>query len=238
MTLIELVSEFCDRRGLDRPSTVMSTVDPTIRQIRALLNEVVGDIVGRPGSWARLQKQGNFTSLAADDQGTIDSMAPYGFQYMVPDTIFDRTNRRQLFGPRAAPQWQMNEAMVFTGPFYSFRVWQNHLWVQPEMPAGLEIYFEYASSWGILATDGTTYKARFTADDDTFVLGDDILLKGIAWKWRRTQGLAYTQEFDDFEFDLKNLIGRQSTAGDLNMGGESAGQVRPGVMVPLGNWNV
>jgi hypothetical protein len=238
MTLIDLINEFCDRRGLDQASSVIGTVDPTIRQLKGLCNEVVADIVKRPGAWARLQKQGSFTSVASEDQGAMSTMAPSGFKFIIPETLFDRTNGRQLFGPRSAPQWQENKALVYTGPFYTFRVWQDHFWVQPTMPAGLNIYFEYSSDYGILAADGTTYKARFTVDTDTFVLDDDLLLKGLEWKWRREKGLAYTQEFDDFEFLLTNTLSRQSTAGVLGLAGQSDPQVSPGVMVPLGNWNV
>jgi hypothetical protein len=238
LTLLELVIEFCDERGLDRPSAVMSTTDGTIRQIRALLNKVVSDIVSRPGTWARLQRQGSFTSVAAEDQGLISAAAPYGFKYIIPETIYDRTNRRQLFGPRAAPQWQMNEAMVFTGPYYAWRLWQDHIQTQPAMPAELDIYFEYASNFAILATDGTTYKKLYSDDADTFTLEDDLLLRGLEWRWRREQGLSFSTEFDEFEQRLHNEIGRQSTAGTLDMAGTGMGDIKPAVLVPLGNWSV
>jgi hypothetical protein len=232
-----LLQEFCDRRGLDRPGSVMSNQDDTIRQLRALANEVVAEITRRPGTWPMLQKETTFTSVAAELQGAIRTIAPYGFQSLQLDTIYDRTERRPIFGPRGAPAWQENKALPITGPLYTYRIWQGNLYIQPAMPADHTCAFEYSSNWAILAADGTTWKQRYSADTDTFGLDDDLLLTGLDWKWRRAQGISYAQERDDWEANLTNFIGRQSTAGNLNMAG-GTGDVRPGIWVPAGNWPI
>lgn len=242
MTLLELLQEFSDRQGLERPSTVMSTTDATVRQIRALANEVIGDITSRQGTWAKLQKEATFVSVAAESQGAIDTIAPYGFKFIIIDTLFDRTDRRPLFGPRNGPEWQENKALVFTGPYYTYRVWQGNFYMQPTPPAGHTIAFEYGSDMAIRgvtsSTDSTQiWKKRFSSDTDSFQLDDDLLLMGLRWKWRRAQGLSYKQEFDDFDYALTNYAGREPTAGPINLANMEP-LVRPAIMVPSGNWNV
>jgi hypothetical protein len=237
MTLLQTIQEFCDRRSLSRPSIVMASTDDTIRQLRSLANEVITDITNRGESWARLQKQATFTSVAAELQGQIATIAPYGFKYLILESIYDRTERRPLFGPRQAPRWQESEALPVTGPLYTYRIWQGGLYVQPALPAGHEIAFEYASDMAILAVDGVTWKKRFSADTDSFMLDEDLLLLGLNWKWRREQGLSYSQEKLDYEVLLAQAIGNEPTKGPINLAGGTA-DVKPGIFVPSGNWPV
>jgi hypothetical protein len=237
MTLLETLQEFCDRRGLDRPSSVMSSQDDTIRQLRGLANEVISDITNRGTSWAKLQKQATFTTIANENQGAISVHAPYGFKYIIENTVWDRTNRRPLFGPRNAPAWQENEALIVTGPLYTYRVWQGNFYIQPEPPAGNTIAFEYASDMAIAAEDGVTFYKRFTNDTDEFLLDDDLLLMGLKWKWAYTQGLPYKQDKIDYEAMLVNSIGGEPTKKDVNLAGGSQ-DLKPGIWVPAGNWPV
>lgn len=239
LTLLETLIEFSDRTGaVDRPTSVMASTDDSVRQLRALANEVISDITNRGSSWAKLQKQATFTTLATTAQGTIAAIAPYGFKYVIPDSLYDRTERRPLYGPRNAPRWQEAQALPMTGPFYSWRIWQGNFDLQPTPPAGHLCAFEYASDYAILAADGTTWKKRFSEDTDTFGLDDDLLLMGLRWKWRREQGLSYAQEKQDFEYMLTQAIGTEPTKGEVSLSGQSNGDIRPGIFVPAGNWNV
>ena len=238
MTLLATVQEFCDRTGVDSPSIVIGSTDDQVRQIKALANEVLTDITGRGNSWPRLQKQATFVSVAAEQQGLITTIAPYGFQYAIEDSLYDRTERRPLFGPRNAPRWQESEALPQTGPFYSYRIWQGYFYLQPAPPAGHTIAFEYASDFAILAADGTSWKKRFTVDTDTFALDEDLLLLGLRWKWKKEKGLAFATEKLDYESLLAQAMGNDGAKAELHLDGRGDGDIRPGIFVPAGNWNL
>lgn len=237
MTILGLLQEFCDRRGLDSPSIVMSSGDPTIRQLKGLANECLADLTGRGHSWSELQKQTTFNSVAAELQGAIATLAPFGFKYIIPDSLFDRTERRPLYGPRNAPAWQESTALPTTGPFYSFRVWQGNFYLQPAPPAAHTIAFEYASDMAILAANGVDWKKRFTADDDVFKLDEDLMLAGLNWRWRREQGLSYSEEQRTYEALVAQAIGAASEKGELSLTGGSR-DLKPGIFVPSCNWPV
>lgn len=243
MSLLATLQEFCDRNGLDRPTIVIANPDDTVRQLKALANEVITDITNRGHSWAKLQKQGTFVTVAAELQTTILLAAPYGFKYLIPDSIWDRTQRRPLFGPRNAPQWQQSEAINITGPLYSFRFWQGNVYMQPAPAAGHTIAFEYASDFSIQgptsASDSTIiWKKRFDNDADVFALDEDLILYGLEWKWRRRQGLSYAQEKQDYEAMLTQAIGTSEQKGEVNMAGSSNNTITPGIWVSSGSWPV
>lgn len=236
MTLLATVQEFCDRRGLSSPSTVIGNGDDSIRQLRGLANEVVQDITSRGKSWAVLQKQTTFVSVASELQGQMDTLFPFGFKYLIEDSLYDRTQRRPLYGPRNAPKWQEAEALPTTGPFYSYRIWAGYFYLQPAPPAGHTIAAEYASDTAIFNNDaGPVYRKYFAADTDVFQLDAELLILGLQWKWRRAKGLSFSQEKLDFESALAQAIGTDADKGEVNLTGGTR-DIRPGIFVPAGNW--
>lgn len=236
-TLKAMVQEFCRRTGLTVPSVVATSTDETILQLMGLLNEVVEDVTERGESWPRLQKQATWSSTGASSQGAIDSLFPYGFQYIIWDTAWDRTLRRQLFGPKSAQMWQESEALPFTGPFYAYRIWQGNFYIQPVLTAGHNIYLEYASNFAVLAADGTTYKRAFTADTDTFCLDEGILYRGLRYLWKKEKGLPWAQDQSIYEGYLAQKIGTAGDKGKLSMErGEVESLIKPGIFVSSGNW--
>jgi hypothetical protein len=236
LALLATVQEFCARVGLDNPATVMTNQDDTIRQLRGLANEVIVDICNRGSAWPALRKEGTFVTVAAEIQTTIALAAPYGFKYIMPDTLFNRTTRLPLLGPKGGPGWQAGKALSYSTPYSSFRLWQDNICLQPNPTAGQTIAFEYASDYAI-QSNTNVWQRRFAADTDTFQLDEELLIQGLRWKWRREKGLSYAQEKQDWEALLAQAIGNDGAKPDLHLDGavESA---KPGIMVPAGNWSI
>lgn len=238
-TLLQIVVEFCKRTGLDVPTSVIGNDEQIVTQVASLCNEVLEDITNRGESWPRLQKEATFTSVATESQGVMTTLAPYGFQYIVLDTIYDRTARRPIFGPKGAQLWQEAKALPVTGPLYSYRLWQGNLYIQPTMVAGRTCAFEYASNMAVLGTaSATDYKSWFDKDTDTFLLDESLILAGLRWKWKAEKGIRYAAEQQFYEDLMATQIGSDSAKPIVNMGGGMSGAVRPGIWVPAGNWPV
>lgn len=245
MTLLDLVGEFCERTGVglsngQKPNAIVGSQDETLLQMRGLLNEGITDLMTRGQSWPALQKEGSFVTVAAELQCTLVSAAPYGFKSMVDGTIYDRTQRRIVFGPRNAPKWQQAEALPTTGPLYSYRFWQENIYLQPAPPAGHNIYFEYMSDFPVYGKTSATvptpiWKRRFTLDDDTFMLDENLLLKYLRWAWKKEKGLSFAVEKQDYEWVVSDALSSDDTKGELSMEGRS-GDIQPGIWVPSGNW--
>ncbi len=81
------------------------------------------------------------------------------------------------------------------------------------------------------------YKAYWTLDTDTCTLGDPIVLKWLAWKWPAAKGFEYAEEFNAYERMVQSLLSRDDAPTRIDMSG-SCNDLRPGIWVPAGNWNV
>lgn len=233
MTLLELINKQLARSGLPSTSTVMGSSNDRVLQIKALLEEE-GDSLAPRHPWQILTQEGTLNTLAIEDQGNINSYAP-GFAYIRNGTFFDRTDQLPILGPVSGDDWQDLKARVNTGPRYQYRIRNNHLLVNPVPAVGHKWAFEFQSKNWIIDVDGITRKAAFTADTDSILLPDTIVLLGLRWRWLSEKGLEYAEIFANYESTLKDAMSRDGGKAVLRSDNLS-GYRTPGVFVPNGNW--
>lgn len=237
MTMLTTVQHFCRRQNLPVPNTVSGSTDTQVRQVMALLEEE-GESLAKQGPWQALTIEATHTSLAAESQGAITSIATNGFDYIKNDTIWDRTDNLPIIGPISGVAWQGLKGSVSTGPRYQYRIRGGLLLINPVPVASHTWAFEYVSKNWILAVDGTTYKQYFTADTDTMLLPEELLRLGLRWRWKREKGLEYGEEREDYKKRIAADLGRDGGKKILHMDSESGRGPRPGISVPQGSWTV
>lgn len=210
----------------------------------AILQESLDNLVDR-GQWQELNREYTWLTTAAEDQGSILTglgspvVAPIGFDYLLPQTLWDRTNKLALVGPLDAADWQAMKAWVINGPRYQFRLRAQKFLINPAPTAGWTWAFEYQSKYSISNSTATTFYDRFAADNDLILLPDKIVQLDLRWRWKKEKGLPYAQEFADLEDLLVNAMSRGKANKVLRLDTtESIGEPRPTVVVPAGNWNL
>lgn len=233
MTMLTVVQQFCLRTGIPSPVTVIGSTDTQVLQVMAILEEEGNDLSLR-GGWNELIYEEDHTTLNQEDQGAMATIATNGFRYIKNNTIWDRTERLPVIGPADGQEWQSLKGFISTGPRYIFRIRGGRLLVNPDPPAGNEWFFEYASQNWIL--NGSTYKQYFTADTDTILLPETLVLQGLRWRWKKEKGLEYAEDFRTYEMQVKDAIGRDG--GKSRIYADRVGRNNPtqGIFVPQGNW--
>lgn len=238
MSLLSAVREFCLRTGIDRPTSVTSSQDKQVLQLWGLANEVMTDLLDRK-DWQELRQEAMFTSVAAEDQGALTTIADQGFYAFWNETIYDRTQKVEICGPVSPQGWQQRKANgIYASAYASFRIMDGHLHITPAMEAGHSCYFEYKTDRLVSNAAGTAFTAAFEADTDVCRLtgGDTLLLLGLRWKWKSEKGLAYGEEFAAYEAKIGALS--LANAGRKTIHLDQPPEQPPGTLViPLSNWN-
>jgi hypothetical protein len=230
MTLLQIVTQFCERKNLTVPATVIGSSDKQIVQIRALLEEEGIELRSR-GAWQGVTFEATHTTLAAEDQGAMTTIAGAGFDYIKNQTIWDRTDNLPVLGPSGAADWQMMKGMDTTSPRYQFRIRGGKLLANPTPTAGHTWAFEFVSKFWIAATGGTAPTKRFfTADTDESWLPDEIVTLGLEWRWKAAKGLDYAENFRSYEAMVKDALGRDGGKPILSMSGEGRCESEDGVL--------
>lgn len=233
-TCLQIVSSACKRLGLNAPAAVVTSSDPQYLQFLELLNEEGQELSAR-FPWQSITNEVSFTTVATESQGSMSTLAP-NYNYIINDTIWNRTLRRPVFGPKAAQTWQQQKAFAINGPWSNYRIYGDALHMFPVPTAGQSCYFEYVSkNWITLSAGGTA--SEFANDADTPLLDDECLLLGLLWRWKAMKGLDYGEDFNKYEKRVLDAYNRDAGRDWLNLS-NTRYDIFPGVVVPAGSWGV
>lgn len=235
MPLLDVVQSIAIRIGVQRPAIAASSLDQNIQQIVEFVNEEGQELAAR-ANWQALRAEANFATTAAEDQGSIYAIAGADFRSIVNETIWNRSQRRPVFGPKSPAEWQQLKAQFVQGPWQQYIIRGNHLLFTPAPPAGQNCYFEWLSNnWAQAAGGGG--KARMNDDGDLSLLDERLLVLGGVWRFQNAKGLPSDVSFAKYEAAVNDAIVRDGAKATLSLAGYQA-DVLPGAFVPAGNWTL
>ena len=237
MSALSIIQKHCRMHALAVPSSVIGSTDTQVAQLLAILQDAIGDIVVQSQFQVSTQIA-TYVLTAGENQGPMSTIAPFGYYQANFETFFDRTLRRPLYGPVDDTEWQELKALPNPGPFYKFRILNDCLLINPVPTSPFStIAFEYMSSWAVVDNAGVL-KSDITADDDTFILPEQIISKWLSFAWKQIKGLPYQGDQQAAYDQLNNYIAKDKVKARINVSEGMANTIKPGVFVPSGNWPV
>jgi hypothetical protein len=194
-----------------------------------LFNEEVSE-TGTRFRWSALTHEATFQTVAVEDQGMFVGSGGIlavadEYNYIISDTMWDRTGRFPVAGPTSTLNWQAKKALNYTtGPFPEYRIRANRLLFSPIPAASHDIFFEYASKKFVYNPDEDTYGQVFSTNDSVPVLDCDLIMQGVRWRWKMAKGFQYAEEKRTHELDVANASSRDAGRKRLSLaGGNSIG---------------
>ena len=236
MTLLEIVQNTRGRLGQPIPTQVAGSTDAGIIQSMGLLNEFLEDLVTRK-YWQSNVREAVFAAVATESQGTLSTLFPYGYQGLIPDTFFNRTNQLQVQGALTSSEWASRKARNFSGPLPAFRIRGNEMLFSPAPTAGHNYAVEYFSSYFVYNPVDLLYRPYWLKDTDTCVLDSALPMAYLKWAWKKEKGLDYAEDFRKYEAMLEVKSLRDGRAKPISMDVTDS-MMGPGVLVTPGSWNL
>lgn len=233
LSLLQIATQFCQETGLPVPAGLVGSQDGHATQLRALLIATANELTEY--RWGEQKKRVTWTSTAGTDQGDVLTVFGPDYRELSPGTFWDETLRRPIFGPPGDVSWELYQALVNPGPLYTYNILQNRVLINPAMPAGHTLAATYWSSFYVIdASDN--YIAAPNDDSDRFVFPDQVMLLGLAWKWKKVKG-------EDWEADRTlwmDSIARNIPKNTQPVKFLDQDKIRgiPGIVIPAGSWNV
>jgi len=193
MSLLSLVQDACALVGIDVPTSVLSSTDPTYTQF-GYLAQFEGDELSREFKWREQKVAGDFTG---DGTTTIWAL-PDDFDRFTTEMRRESSVLLGLDGPVSDDEFLDANVRNWNPTIPYFRLFNGNIETVPAVADGQQIRFEYVSSYWITDSMGTA-KARFTADSDLSLLPERLVTLGLVWRWKRAKGLDYAEEFRTYE---------------------------------------
>lgn len=239
MSLLTVIQKAAVGLGLKKPSTVWSSQDKTTVQLLALFEEF-GQVVSSQLGWGFLEGQTEWVTTGASTfQGS--SLTLFGIAGAVPlqGTFFDKTAQIEILASESNRSEVAQEVINPTsasGLNYRWKLDSTGIFVYPIVPAAHILICKYKSNaW--VRTSGGDKSAILTADTDTFIIPEAILILGFRAYWRMNKGLPYKDLWALFLSQASQASVDQRTPRELSLDPGVSAQ-RPGIFVPKGSWNI
>ena len=205
----------------DTAITGMSSIAGLTSNFQVIGNGILQDtqVVSASGTTVNINIPATGTSTNATyNFGQVYYAMPSDYQRIVNKTQYNKSNRWAVIGPKDAQEWQwLKSSYITTGPRMRFRIIGNKFCVWPQPTENVVLGFEYQSNSWVLAADGTTYKTSATADTDTFLFPDRLLVLGTKLKYFEIKGFDTTTLYADFQRELSKFKAQDSGADTLSL---------------------
>lgn len=195
MTALTVIQEACvEHLGIEKPTAVFGQSDRTSLELIEALNTARDDIF-RCHDWRDLATLATFTG----DGSTIAFSKPTGYDRMVKGSKLWQSDLEHPLGHiLSLDEWLELDVRSFD---YTTGVWtilSDGFNVRPAIPSGETVKFYYISNQ-MVNVDGGGTAIKFANDGDTFVLDEELLSRGLTWRYLAKKGRPYVEEMADYE---------------------------------------
>ena len=163
---------------------------------------------------------------------------PDGYDRMISDTNWDRTDHWRNLGPKSSQDWQfLQGGIISIGPRERYRIYNNKFRIFQALTTVYNFSFEYVSNyWVCAAGSDQGSKSAYTADTDTSIFPDDLMLAGLKFYFLKAKKLDYAIELGEFMRALSYCKAQDQPVSAMSLAPVGMNQLVGPWSVQDGNW--
>ena len=144
---------------------------------------------------------------------------PSDFDRLIDRTDWDKSKHWEMLGPETPQQWQwLKSGYISTGPRIRFRPLGGYFQIWPLLSTNEYLGFEYISNlWVSSSGASAPDKTAFTADTDTCVFPDRLMVLGTKLKYFEIKGFDTTALARDYSAQKEIAKANDSGSPTLSM---------------------
>lgn len=126
---------------------------------------------------------------------------PSDYDAQIDNTHWDKSKHWQMLGPETPQQWEwLISGYISTGPRVRYRIFGDKFQIWPALGSAEVLGFEYMSKGWAASSTGTVQNS-FTADADTCIFPDRLMVLGLKHKYFQVKGFGDVYR-EDYEMQL------------------------------------
>lgn len=217
MTLLTIVQDATVRCGFQNvPTSAIGNAGTdalNIQQMIAFAQDIGRDCQER-ANWTGLDRAATITGDGTTTLFTLPAdWSRFNPGDKAPNSplISSKYPLTPLFGPVNAEELNALKALPASTVRPLWRMIGSSLEIWPALSAGEIVTFNYFSDYWIRAVDGITRRNRWAADTDVALFEEDMVMKGVVWRWQQSKGLDYAESFRMYETSFARNAAQQMT---------------------------
>ena len=220
MSLRSICFAVCDEIGWTRPTQIAASTEALGRQLLALAKREL-EFISSERDWPVLLRTHDFDTVAAQDEYDL----PDDYDKILSASVYNSDSYYRLRGSVSPSEWaQRKYAMLNSIDRYSFRLIGNplKLVITPTPTLVESLTYEYKTNMRA-ATDAGVEKTQYEIDTDVPLVHEKLVQQGLLWRAKRAKGLAYDEEYVEYQNVVKTRYAQDLVSGVINIGGKPYG---------------
>jgi len=163
---------------------------------------------------------------------------PDGYDRMISDTNWDRTDHWRNLGTKSSQDWQfLQGGIISIGPRERYRIYNNKFRIFQALTTVYNFSFEYVSNYWVCASGSDQgSKNAFTLDTDTSIFPDDLMMAGLKFYFLKAKKLDYGIELGEFTRALSYCKAQDVPVPSMSLAPVGMNQLVGPWSVQDGNW--
>lgn len=214
-TILEICREVADLAAVKRPDDLFNGSSQQSNIFLSVAKSTLDSLL-RYGNWQELTKEGCLRITKGKTQYVITDYIP-DFYCILNNTIYIKDNNERVVGSITPEQWMRDKYFCNDASRLKFKIQNGKLVFLNEPQFGVKIVFQYRSN--NIAWDYQTWEEKSILTDNTDVpIFDEYLVKtGILWRWLKRNGLDYSEEYAEYQQELKKRFANSLALKDINL---------------------
>ena len=216
-TILEICREVADLAAVKRPDDLFNTSSQQNSIFLSVAKSALDSLL-RYGNWQELTKEGWLRTVKGKKQYFISDYIP-DFYCLLNDTIFIKDTNEKVIGSVTPEQWMHDKYFGGNSCCVKFKIQNGRLIFLDELKSRVKIVFQYRSNNIVWDLKTFEEKNTLTSNNDVPIFDEYLVKLGILWRWLKRSGLDYSEEYAEYERELKKRFGSSLAMRDINLAG-------------------
>lgn len=214
-TILEICREVADLAAVRRPNDLFNASSQQESVFLSIAKSSLDSML-RYGDWQELTKEGSFYTVAGKTQYAVSEIVP-DFYSLLNNTIFIKDKQERVIGAITPEQWAREKCFQNTCCDIKFKLQNGRFVFLSEPPCNVKIVFQYRSN--NIVWDFNTFEEKnvLSANTDVPIFDEYLIKLDILWRWLKRNGLDYTEEYNEFQHELKKRFGTELATRDIHL---------------------
>ena len=212
-SILNLCQEVADLAAVKQPESLFLSKSMSDEIFLSVAKSALESLL-RYGDWPELIRETVLQTYPNRYDYPLEEFCP-DFYSLIQNTIYIKDKQEKIIGAITPQQWMHSKYFYDENNQVKFQI-QNGMikfLSLPDYP--LKIVFQYRSNVICFTPKTWQFKSRLTSDNDIPVFDEYLVKLGILWRWLKRSGLDYSEEYAEYERELKKKFSVSYCAQDI-----------------------
>lgn len=220
-SILEICQEVADMSAVKRPNDLFNATSLSDSIFLSVAKSALDSLL-RYGDWQELTKEGVLRTSGKKEYYLLDAVCP-DFYSLLNNTIYIKDKHEKVIGAITPEEWMKEKYFNDSTSSTKFKIQNGYIKFLTPPPDGLKIVFQYRTNSICLDPyNGYSEKSALTKNTDIPIFDEYLVKLGILWRWFKRNGMDYTEEYAEYERELKKKFGSSLALKDINLSADNS----------------